>query len=505
MLTKIISFMLQGNPFFLRLLFGLLVLAGVPGYAQYNIKQIDSILEVVNETNDLKLDTKQVIMVYNASKAINYEKGIAESLVLYSKSSYKSGRYDTAFKYITQAESTSEKINDPVLTFKIRAFKGLCYSRLGFYKEADQTLNSAVFIAKTIADKDEMHYFLTAVYTDLAVNYGRLGNSKAERVWGNKAYNESQKLEKSDKYLSVFAIAISNRGSWFAKHKQNDSAEFYLNKALLLSKKISDKYQYKKYYAQWVINLHAANFYDVEKKFSQAESSYKEAVSAASQIKYALGLKKAYSGLAKVYKNLNQTEKELIYVKKSNRLGDSLASVDKAAIKTPLDYIVRGKDQQLITNRSNYRQIIFIAFLLLSVVTGAVFFYRYKFKREIKLSAEKMNELIRKIELNENKRSPARIEELKGIVQLAINNNPAFLMKFNEFDLEFTPKLLDINPSLIAVEIEFCALLRLNFETKEIARYTNVSVRAVEGKKYRIRKKLNIPTDQDINIWMTHL
>jgi hypothetical protein len=114
-----------------------------------------------------------------------------------------------------------------------------------------------------------------------------------------------------------------------------------------------------------------------------------------------------------------------------------------------------------------------------------------------------IDELIKKIELGKDSRSPGKMEELKEIVQLAVDNNPAFLVKFNQFDPEFSKKLLDIAPNLIATEIEFCVLLRLNFETKEIARYTNTSVRAVEGKKYRIRRKLGIPSDQDINIWMT--
>jgi DNA-binding CsgD family transcriptional regulator len=65
--------------------------------------------------------------------------------------------------------------------------------------------------------------------------------------------------------------------------------------------------------------------------------------------------------------------------------------------------------------------------------------------------------------------------------------------------------LLKIAPHLVASEIELCILLRLNFETKEIARHTKASVRAIEGKKYRVRKKLNIPSDQDINIWMAHV
>jgi DNA-binding CsgD family transcriptional regulator len=121
----------------------------------------------------------------------------------------------------------------------------------------------------------------------------------------------------------------------------------------------------------------------------------------------------------------------------------------------------------------------------------------------IHTAQEKINELTSKIILNDSHSSESKMEELKHIVELAVNNNPAFLLKFNEFDPEFNKKLLQKAPGLTAVEIEFCALLRLNFETKEIARYTKTSVRSVEGKKYRIRKKLDIPTDKDINFWMT--
>ena len=130
-------------------------------------------------------------------------------------------------------------------------------------------------------------------------------------------------------------------------------------------------------------------------------------------------------------------------------------------------------------------------------------------RRESELSVytaqQKIDELLKKIMGTEDKHSAAKMEELKEIVELAINNNPAFLTKFNEFDPEFSKTLLTMAPNLVASEVEFCALLRLNFDTKEIARYTKSSVRAAEGKKYRIRKKLGIPSDHDINIWMARV
>ena len=88
------------------------------------------------------------------------------------------------------------------------------------------------------------------------------------------------------------------------------------------------------------------------------------------------------------------------------------------------------------------------------------------------------------------------------VVQLAKNNDPAFFGKFREVYPEFCDKLLKINPGLVNSELKFCALLFLNFSTKEIATYTFVQPRAVRIRKIRIRKKLNIPSDQDINVWM---
>ena len=151
--------------------------------------------------------------------------------------------------------------------------------------------------------------------------------------------------------------------------------------------------------------------------------------------------------------------------------------------------------------------------LVMAFSESLIIFIIQIYKSEIRLrkeneltihtAQEKINELMGKIILNDSHTSESKMEELKHIVELAVNNNPAFLLKFNEFDPDFNKKLLLKAPGLTATEIEFCALLRLNFETKEIARYTKTSVRSVEGKKYRIRKKLNIPSDKDINFWMT--
>ena len=65
--------------------------------------------------------------------------------------------------------------------------------------------------------------------------------------------------------------------------------------------------------------------------------------------------------------------------------------------------------------------------------------------------------------------------------------------------------LKEIYPEISSDDIRFCALLKLNFSTKDIAEYTFVTVRSVQTRKSRLRKKFNITSDEDIYLWMNEL
>jgi hypothetical protein len=71
----------------------------------------------------------------------------------------------------------------------------------------------------------------------------------------------------------------------------------------------------------------------------------------------------------------------------------------------------------------------------------------------------------------------------------------------NNFDLihkNFFRNLHKKYPNLTPSDLRFCALLRLNLNTKDIARFTNLTIRGVEGARYRLRKKLDIATDKSL-------
>jgi len=77
-----------------------------------------------------------------------------------------------------------------------------------------------------------------------------------------------------------------------------------------------------------------------------------------------------------------------------------------------------------------------------------------------------------------------------------INSNKdwKFLEKaLNNADKDFFKKIKKIHPKLTPNDLRFCAFLRLNLSSKEIAPLLNISVRSVEIKRYRLRKKMNLP------------
>jgi len=125
---------------------------------------------------------------------------------------------------------------------------------------------------------------------------------------------------------------------------------------------------------------------------------------------------------------------------------------------------------------------------------GMYFIYR-KEKMLVKyyIEKEKLNAIIQKTD---------KISFSGELYELAMNKNSLFITYFKSQFPDFFDKLLAVSPNLISSELEICALLKLNLTTKEMAIATNSTVRAIENKKYRIRRKLDIPSETDINLYI---
>jgi hypothetical protein len=92
-------------------------------------------------------------------------------------------------------------------------------------------------------------------------------------------------------------------------------------------------------------------------------------------------------------------------------------------------------------------------------------------------------------------------EELKKIMRILGRENQMdkeweqFALYFDNVHSDFLQNIKIIYPALSAHELKLCAYLRMNLTSKEIAQLESISVRGVELSRYRLRKKLKIPTE----------
>ena len=74
----------------------------------------------------------------------------------------------------------------------------------------------------------------------------------------------------------------------------------------------------------------------------------------------------------------------------------------------------------------------------------------------------------------------------------------SFTKHFDKVHSDFVVKLKLEHATLTGNELKLCTYLRMNLSTKEIAQLLNISVRGVEISRYRLRKKLQIPSEKGL-------
>jgi len=84
-------------------------------------------------------------------------------------------------------------------------------------------------------------------------------------------------------------------------------------------------------------------------------------------------------------------------------------------------------------------------------------------------------------------------------------NWKSFQEHFDFVHNDFFKKLKVVHPKITLPEARLCTLLKMNMSSKEIADQLNLSVRGVETKRYRLRKKLDLPKEKSLEEFLEQL
>ncbi|MEG1405339.1 MAG: hypothetical protein RSC34_01850, partial [Alistipes sp.] len=85
------------------------------------------------------------------------------------------------------------------------------------------------------------------------------------------------------------------------------------------------------------------------------------------------------------------------------------------------------------------------------------------------------------------------------------NDWKMFLINFEQKHTGFFRILKERYPDLTNNDLRLCACLKLHLDSKEIAALMNLTVRAVENSRYRLRKRLGLQSAQNLNDFLMNI
>ncbi|CAM2886826.1 regulatory protein, luxR family [Flavobacterium succinicans] len=120
------------------------------------------------------------------------------------------------------------------------------------------------------------------------------------------------------------------------------------------------------------------------------------------------------------------------------------------------------------------------------------------------MSLNNKNELLEFIKEDLKKSASHSTSNIRTVIS-TINKNitkddswHVFKEAFDNVDKDFLKKVKVLHPTLTPNDLRLCAYLRVNLSSKEIAPLLNISVRSVEIKRYRLRKKMDLLHEQSL-------
>jgi tetratricopeptide (TPR) repeat protein len=404
---------------------------------------------------------------------------------------------------------------------KYKAGKGLCYLNMAGVNVSAGNYDKARFFFNK-AEKDlknsENSYHKAAFYNDYSLYYSHLKLNDKAIECNNKAFYYLKQAQKTSLTQKLLPRLYVNKGiyyawkGWFGTslkcftkanvlensaysncmvaqyylfvHKP-DSAGIYIERAdeKMLSQKTTDVESLWVYYTMGYYYNEVDNSEEAEKALRKALD-----INIKTRRTYSSHIKEVYKALAELYKKKNDGGKAYFYLKKyMEEEGRFDAARFTTMNKATEDFISEVK-QESDWHKNDLP--LFIA-LSISVLTFSGVYVR-KIINNLRLKKNSLKE-----ETDELK-NHVETKQLEEVIELAKRNDSSFLLKFKELYPDFIRALLKINPDLENSELTFCAMLKLRFSSKEIADYTFVQHKSVQQKKYRIRKRLNIPGETDI-------
>lgn len=447
--------------------------------------------------------------------------------------------FDKALKYYLESLKIAVEKKNIQKQIQINLNIGNTYFAMQLREEGLKQMNNALDIFHKNTPTDSIT--LGKILIDQSKIYGSLG----EYELAFEGYEKAIPLVTEQKNNKSLAVIYNNLGVDLKEQGKYSEALINFEKAKKYWKELKHEYNLA------VCDLNIALVLTLQKELDSSEYYTQQALSEFERLKRPYFIKDCYENLYQIAEKQGAVGKSLDYLKLHVQYKDSVLNTNKIrkSLEQQNNYqigLIEEKNELKIqVNNQQHQSKVqfwtFISVLLgLALITLFLISRRIQQKKqlaEINLKNSELEQqlLSQEVNLKNNKLSQLSahilnknemLNELKAYVKELkqehdiditpflnkINQRLGIETKRKEFELfidekhtEFFFKIKRKFPDLTEKELKLCSLLLLELSSKEIATLLNISSGSVDMSRYRLRKKLNIPPDKSISVFLTEI
>ncbi|MFY0481122.1 tetratricopeptide repeat protein [Flavobacterium sp. PLA-1-15] len=470
------------------------ILVSIFGYAQVSKAHIDSLITYENSRlrkegkfEECIILNKKIIALSEQKK---YIRGIGWGYKGLGNSLGNLGRYKESLDYLNLAREKANIINDYELKSLVANEIGKNYNDQKVAPhQAIKQFKLAEEFAHSIKDKYDRETQLLYSYENQASAYFGINVPDSAKIYLHKA----MKIEEN-------TYDASSLAHYYLKHDVNlDSARHYLQVADKLLKIHPEPFESILVHNKW------GHYYRLNKQYAKAIEYYEQALKYEKQVKDVNSRSESLLQMSECYQLLGNTGESAKYLKLYSTLLDSINAAYAKEVGHTVNNIIKDEKKESQEKITNLQLKLWGSIVFAVIILGAtVYIYVRNEKRKKSIIAKSESLLTEKdneLQSVQKKINPA----FESLLELARQNHPSFYSRFQETYPNIQQKLLEINPDLQLSEFTLCAYIYLDFQTKDIAAYTFKSIRTIQSRKNRLRKRLDIPSDEDLYLWIKQL
>ncbi|WP_088341108.1 tetratricopeptide repeat protein [Robiginitalea sediminis] len=493
-------------------------------FSQGRLKAADSINSIDMEQAVLAGDSLGIGLAYDFSGSVNQNRGY----------------YSLALSHVLKGLEIFERLGDSIRIADAMNHLATLEHNLGNFQKAIDYNSGALAIYEAHGDT----YYQAQALNDIGLMHKLMNDEKRALEFFDRSLKKSEEAG----VTSLKVAAFTNIGSVHIQMGQPKNAIGFLEQAIELGQSINAQRRMA------IARNRLAEALLLDGKPTEALEALNLAQTYALQTGSPSILRTSFENYSAVFETLQQPQKALEYYKKFKTISDSLLNSEKVrtieGLRVQFDLTKKEADlalqEEAIKTLNAKAQADRLTkglyaggmFSFLAISGGLFFGFRQRIKRN-RIAREKQEAIYRQEiehkkkelasqtlhlvqkntfleELQENlenlRKSPEKFKmEFRRIAMLLRKEKASdkdwetFKTYFAQVHNDFDQKLKTFSPDISEKEIRLAAFLRMNLTTKEIAATMNVLPESVLKSKYRLKKKLGIKQEIDLNEFLNTL